>query len=459
MWQSHEREREKMKNKIIKALGIVALTSAFLITSVNASSLASKSLATNNQKYLATAMVEAYGDNYDEWLKNNLHKADLSTKVNSLMKSHYGDIYPAYFGGMYISDDSLNLVIQIVEENIPIKGSEEYSVYKEIIDMDSTIKIEYVKNSYNELNKIKEEISKYFSPNEDIDVTVLKNISANYVDIYNNTVVVRLVENTEKTQMAFKQAILVDSKLISAKANNAKISDSIMNKYSELIKFEQGDLATTTADLKPGGLINIPLVSGGPTAYECSMGFRTKYNGKAGYITAGHCVSHLSIGATINTGTVKYKQFTNEQAGDYAFIETSSSWTPINTLAFTSGSITTLHSPQPLSVNITAGMAIAKAGNKTGYTAGTVKYSNVDVTYVENGVATKIKSLFEGTIKVNCGDSGGVVFKPDPLATIPLGVQSGASWSNPNDVCNIPTNTAYFTNIDTMFSAFRTGRY
>lgn len=62
--------------------------------------------------------------------------------------------YPLYFGGMYVSDDSKNVILQIVKDNIPDENSDEYSIYKKIINLVSSIKIQYVENLYNELNDI-----------------------------------------------------------------------------------------------------------------------------------------------------------------------------------------------------------------------------------------------------------------------------------------------------------------
>lgn len=427
-----------MKNKkIFVLIGVVICLFASFIVSVNALTLNKfKDLATNNPEDGDTAMAKAFGDNYDEIIKNNLYEADIANKIESLMKSYYKELYPSYYGGMYISDDSLNLIVQIVEDNIPENDSEEYSVYKKVLNMDSTIKIEYVKYSYNELNNINDEIVKYFNSDKANNL-IYENFSANYVDIFNNRAVVVLIENNEKLQEEFEKAVLFDSKTV---------------EYSKFINFKQGDHAKTTGNLKPGGTINLP-------AGQCSMGFRTKHNGKNGYMLAGHCATGLNVGGTIATGTLRVKQFANLQSGDYAFIENNSSWTPTNTLAYTATGITTL-AVVSYCPGITAGMAVAKAGIATQYTAGTVQYTDVNVRYTTGpNTYITINNLVQAAMRVNCGDSGGPVFTPRKDVNggpVPIGIVSGG---NPSEDCTVAGTTTYFTNINRLPGTLQTGRY
>jgi hypothetical protein len=141
-----------MKNKILVFLGMFAVIFAVFIISANAMS--------------GLTMVDKA---YEEYLERNWAQVELSTKVQKSIMGYYDikevfkDTYPSYFGGMYINDDASTLVIQIVESNIPNKDSKEYSIYKDIISMDDTIKIEYVNNSFNELNNVNNVVSDYMA--------------------------------------------------------------------------------------------------------------------------------------------------------------------------------------------------------------------------------------------------------------------------------------------------------
>lgn len=93
---------------------------------------------------------------------------------------------------MYISDDSYNLIVQIVEEKIPEKGTMEYYYYNELSTVDERIKLEYVKYSYNELLNINNKITDYLSNNKEFE-----DLNSLYIDVYNNRVVVNFVEATD----------------------------------------------------------------------------------------------------------------------------------------------------------------------------------------------------------------------------------------------------------------------
>lgn len=139
---------------------------------------------------------------------NNSYQSEVAIKVDSLIKKD--NIYPNYFGGMYISDDSKNLIIQLVKDNIPKESNtSEYDTYNKMLNIDSSIKIKYVKNSYNDLNEINNKIIKYFSSNN----AKYNNLNGNYVDVINNIVVVELLENNEEQREEFKR-LVVDSNLI-----------------------------------------------------------------------------------------------------------------------------------------------------------------------------------------------------------------------------------------------------
>lgn len=180
------------------------------------------------------------------------------------------------------------------------------------------------------------------------------------------------------------------------------------------------------------------------------MGFRTKLNGKNGYLTAGHCYNGFYV---IESGVFKVIQFANNQNYDYAFVETHSNYTPTNTLAHPGNGITTLTFTPNTCPTFVVGTAIAKSGITTKYTTGkvtalnaTVKYSNVNVT---------ITGLVKSNVKADEGDSGGVVLIPGSGSTgVAIGIVSGGSPG----FLGIGT-TMYFSDIGRLPIAFLNGRY
>lgn len=172
------------------------------------------------------------------------------------------------------------------------------------------------------------------------------------------------------------------------------------------------------------------------------MGYRVKINGNSGYITAGHCFSGTGQSATGGTVT-KYQE---SGKVDAAFVKTTSSYSPSNSLYYTSSSITTLNNTlcPVLSVN----QAIAKAGQTTGYTSGKIKSLNYSGTY--DGIY--FTNLIAADYSTQGGDSGGAVFVPSvvsgttgaPLAGINKGTSSYGSA---------------FVNADQIYLAFGYSRY
>src|SRR5699024_4477058 len=224
----------KLKNKILLLLGILAIVFASNITSVNA--LTSESIFD------------------DEFLERNAYQTSVAEKVDNLMKDTYKDSYPSYFGGMYINDDSTSLILQIVKDSIPNEDSKSYSIYSKIINMDGAIKVEYVKNSYAELQDVNNKVIEYYKAVIYIDDKVeFNNFVDTYIDVINNTVVI----------------ILLDNSTTSAKSIH-ELTNSFKNlvDVSDLFKFAQGKELIDQASLKAGQGI---IIRGQENT--CSMGW------------------------------------------------------------------------------------------------------------------------------------------------------------------------------------------
>ena len=144
----------------------------------------------------------------EDFYERNYQLTFVARDVEAFFKYRFGDVYPDFYGGMYISDDSYNLIVQIVEEKIPVEGTMEYYYYNELSTVDERIKLEYVKYSYNELLNINNEITDYFSNNK-----VFEDLNSWYIDVYNNRVVVNFVEVTDSIKKEFKDKV-IDSEIV-----------------------------------------------------------------------------------------------------------------------------------------------------------------------------------------------------------------------------------------------------
>lgn len=168
-----------------------------------------------------------------EEIEKNMEQVELVSKIEGFILRHNNDVYPEYYGGMYISDDSLKVIIQIVEKNIPNQNTIEYTNYEEIFNISDSINIEYVSNSYNELEKVNDELKEHYLNTKNND-----ELNAFYVDTIKNKVVVDLkrinwkIKNDFKRNVSPSSAILLtESKcpLINYKNNieNKKINKSL----------------------------------------------------------------------------------------------------------------------------------------------------------------------------------------------------------------------------------------
>lgn len=336
-------------------------------------------------------------------LESNNKQAKITSEIEEIMKK---ESYPDYYGGSYISDDSSHVILQVVEKNVPkTRSSNEYSIFNKMKSMDSNITIEYVKNSYKELNDINDKLIEYFSsPNADVS-----NLSSHYVDVFNNVVVVELLDNTSI------QASNLKTNVLGGNTFKSRALDS------DIIVFSKGEQQRNHANINVGQQIN-----------TCSMGYRVRIGGANGYITAGHCFS--GTGQSAYGGTVK--RYKESGKVDAAFVQTTSSYTPTNNLHYTSGSITKLDNT--LCPFLQVNQVIAKAGYKTGYTSGRIKNLNYSGTY--DGIY--FTGLIAADYSTSGGDSGGAVFVPSntssggaPLAGINKGTSSyGSAFVNANEI-------------------------
>lgn len=415
-----------MKKLISIIIAVILITNALPVDAQT--SLTAIRDSRKQQEALNKTLKESYGDNYEQVLEDNWHQALVGEKVQNLLEEYYGEnIYPDYYGGMYISDDSKNLIIQVVKENIPI-SQDEYNKYKNIISLDNSIELEFVSKSYNYLNDLVDEIlNNYYN-----------NFKSVYIDTMNNKVVVGLDENNPKEQAKFKKSMVKSSSLF-------EVKDTYEN-----LAFKEEEIILN-ARYNPGEKTQIY-----DTYY--SIGFRTKYKGKAGFVTAGHCVD--KVGGITQQGIVRLRQFVDGGKYDYSFIELDESSSVTNTLAYY----------QSISSNILAGndnkshrlyqnLIVAKSGGATKYTTGKIisTSSNIKVSYEVRKNEWKIytiNNLVNASYSSAVGDSGGPVFIPKTNkdgGSISIGIHSSSS--------NINKNESYFTSIEALPVELQTGRY
>ena len=350
-----------------------------------------------------------------DYLEKNEHLSLLANTVEtSLRNSNDGD-YPDYYGGIYINDDSTNLIIQIIREKINDTGFS--NILNNFINENNEIKIEYVENSYNDLLRTYNNIQSY--NNNSICNTIINHeieYTGSYVDVINNKIIV----GYDNTNLPKEQRLTQEKEFI----NKIKRNTDKPN----IIVFQNSPKGTEQIDLKGGQELFINGIS------TCSMGYRAKLNGKNGYVTAGHCVNGYT--ANVASGTVKKYQYSGTV--DASFIETNSLYNPLNDLMYTSAFYSKLNTNTP---NLYVGSAIAHVGKTSGYKEGKIK----SLFYSKVFGNTEFKSLILADYEALAGDSGGTVFVPASSAgTVPLvGIHKGKTTDGTVIVKASEINTSF----------------
>lgn len=325
------------------------------------------------QESIEAAFKEEYGDNYKEILDKNIKSSSLATKIDlKFMNQKTGEInYPSDFGGQYINDDN-ELVVQIVK-NINSKKSIK-SITSAISDK---IKYEYVSNSHEELEKINDIIINYFIKKTAIN----KGLVANYVDVINNIVVVELENNTKEEQDWFKSSVI----------------------NSPLIKFVKGEHTSLTGAHNAGGSAND----------YCSIGYRVKYNGVAGFVSAAHCYDDGD--ELPGLGVVQFGVSEWENGIDAVFIQNSSGNYVTNNIEWGTYPTTKISTNTNLYNALVVGGSVAKSGRATHATSGKIKSLNYSATDKYGNYHAK---FVETTAMCDNGDSGGLVYQPSGSSAI-----------------------------------------
>lgn len=255
---------------------------------------------------------------------------------------------------------------------------------------------------------------------------VYKNITSNGIDVKNNKVGIVLKDNSKSEQENFTNLLMENSDMSKAR---------VKENFTSLLNFDQGNI-NKMSNVNAGSSIGI-----------CTMGFRVKYNGKEGYVTAGHCLTDPS---RIN-GIVRFVRFADHWSGDYGFVEANEyTGTLTNKLNITTPSSSKLAVVRAKDLpRLAVGTIVSKCGAITGFNASVIQKIHTTAYYWEDNVTIYelVKTDLAGIEK---GDSGSPVFLPrkdSDGGAIPMGVLSGGD-----------SYSMYFTDINYM-PEFNDGRY
>ncbi len=368
------------------------------------------------QEAIEKAMLEEFGPNYEEIITRNERSSKNADKIRDLFSTDKdgNTLYPDFIGGLYINTEN-DLVVQIVKENIPSRGTKDYSLYTKVFSISDSIITEYVKYSYNELDKVRKVLDNYFEKNHtDGNITHIAD------NVFDNTIEVGLKKYSKEEISKFKKTVI----------------------DSPLITFQEGQEYIET--INPGDSL----------AGNCSWAYRAYINENnmcvMGMVTAAHCAT----GSTVSgVGTVKRWQYGGSSPSiDAAWVQTT------NTLT---NNIVKSGLSYPLSTSVstlTSGQWVGKRGLTTGYTVGTVQVTNMTGTFTnpKTGASTAFSGMVRTNANNNGGDSGGVVFGGSTSNHTTAGVVK-ACMADANKKCI--ANTMIYTVASKINSTFGLTRY
>ncbi len=373
------------------------------------------------QNEIKEYLTKEYGENYVEKIERNQQAVQSANKIDSYFsKTRSGQvIYPDYIGGLYIDDED-TLVIQMVESKIPTEQDLEYSTYQSVLAVDKNSKTEYVKYSYEELQEVHDQILDYFLSDGNNNITGL------YIDVIFNRVIVDLNNYTEKEIENFRNSV-IDSPIVS---------------FKNTVGFK------TISTVNPGAGFRTNKNHG------CSYGYRARTSsGQTGVVTAAHCFVDKLDGSIASVGPVTEWQYSGSI--DAAFVQNTTGATLTNNLAQkpTTGNITTI-GPNVVST-FRVGQKIAKVGQVTGYTTGTVTATSYSAILPTEGLGSATFSdLVKTAMYANDGDSGGIVMELQNEFNFgynTMGICTAVETNNPN--------VTLFTKASNINSKFGLSRY
>ena len=163
--------------------------------------------------YFEERLVEAFGE---EYLKNLGPALQDVALVDSMFpQNRMGEpIYPDFFGGMYLGLDG-NLVVQVVNTNESLRAAASF-LFDGLIP--NSIRIGYVDFSYNELNRVMDDVNAYFEANYETRLSGKFNYIG--VDIMHNRVFVALRYYSDEIISYFRENVVDSPTLVFYDAAN-----------------------------------------------------------------------------------------------------------------------------------------------------------------------------------------------------------------------------------------------
>lgn len=333
--------------------------------------------------------------------ENEKRALDIATSLNNsfktLTKAADGrSTYPDYFGGATIAEDG-HLIVHIKGDTIAAKidlasrsGSNDFTINS----------CEY---SLNELTELKSKLDEYFIQGQYKDELTWVAVG---IMPRKNRIVVRLEDCSAEKIALFKAKISNSPAIIFEPGQKAVSEMSIADKDNNL-RSETPSLRALYA-INPGGKFNV-------LQYNGSVGYRARYLGQEGFVTAGHCMPKVGGVAYCNGSYAgDGKIYALGPKVDAAFVQTKEDFYVTDYTEYGHKYI----SPSVIPLSMLDGSSVTMEGQESATTrVGIVNAIDMTVEFGKTKpmpylgyYAYTVRYLVETTFPGQGGDSGGIVY-------------------------------------------------
>lgn len=366
----------RMKNKLLMSILLIGMT----VISCS-DEMIEKSAPSENSDLISEVQSLRVTNDF-------LKSLNKTTSTRSLISA---DLYPNYYGGYYIglNRKPVFMVVKgletMAQTDIEKRTNSNY------------FSIEPCTYSYNQLNSVRMELRKKFADETLESLIEQLGWVGHYIDQQDNCIYVLLQSCLDSDVAAFKEKVN-DSPLIRFKEGEMIVLPSAKESL-------QKSRAVGVTELGAGGFINNQGYGDG------SAGYRAKYYGSEGFVTAGHVayaagreIGFVSGGPRI--GMCEYSIMGGSNMVDAAFISFYSPYRMTTSTAY---------KKTPLSDDIVllgVNDYVQKEGGTTFWSAGTVTQVGVDMRFTspDGKIQYNVKNLTVATYNSDSGDSGGIVY-------------------------------------------------
>lgn len=335
-------------------------------------------------------------------LKNEAGALEIATNLNKTFKSSLKSTdsqlaYPDYFGGATITDEGRLLILV---KGDTVKAKEDLISRSKSNDFI----IKSCEYSFKELSDLNRQLGDVFEDEQTREELTWVAVG---ISPSSNRVFVRLEDFSAQKIAAFK-AKVSDSDIIVFEQGEKAICDDPMPIENNDSTISENNMPTTRGiyGINPGSKITV-------LGYTGSVGYRARYQGNEGFVTAAHCIPNVGGIAYYNGSYAgDAKVYSLGTTVDAAFVQTRPDYDVTDRTQYGSRYLT----PTIIPIYNLDAAAVTMEGCLSGTSNyGVVRGIDVSISFSKTmpyiGYRSyTVRNLMEATFPGQGGDSGGIVY-------------------------------------------------